>query len=276
MENIIYQLRILQKHKIKMIKVFFTAVLAFSLNAAYAQSKKKQIIEKDFIIDSCLNVISNQKLELALKQNRISELEQNQKNERKKSEEKDATINELRTLISDQKSALTAKQGTITELEKSLFEEQKILAANTIQIKSLSEKIESQKRELDSIQHALPAEVNFKFEIINKAENQDERFGTDSQIKIYPRIGNQIIDTYSDFGDTTLVDGNQHEFYLSSEFSDKYYQIIPISPTRVFITRWVHCFDCDIQDRYFYISYLKSNSGIWEPDNGSLFDETND
>ncbi len=116
MENIIYQLRILQKHKIKMIKVFFTAVLAFSLNAAYAQSKKKQIIEKDFIIDSCLNVISNQKLELALKQNRISELEQNQMNERKKSEEKDATINELRTLISDQKSALTAKQGTITEL----------------------------------------------------------------------------------------------------------------------------------------------------------------
>ena len=242
----------------------------------FAQSKKKQIIEKDFIIDSCINVISNQSLELVLKQSKISELEQNQVNERKKSEEKDATINELRTIISDQKSTLSAKQAKISELEKSLFEEQKILAANTMQIKSLSEKIESQKRVLDSIQNALPAEVNFKFEIINKAENQDDRFGTDSQIKIYPRIGNQIVDTYSDFGDTTLVKGNQHEFYLSSEFSDKHYQFLTISPTRVIVTRWVHCFDCDIVDRYYYISYSKSSSGIWEHENGSLFDDTND
>lgn len=259
-----------------MIKIFFTAVLAFSLNAAYAQSKKKQIIEKDFIIDSCLNVISNQKLELALKLSRISELEQNQVNERKKSDEKDVTINELRTFIYDQKSTLDIKQAKISELEKSLFEEQKKTAENTNQIKSLSERIESQKRVLDSIQHALPTELNFQFEIISKVENQDERFGTDSQINIYPRIGNQIIDTFSDFGDVSPIKDNQHEFYLSSEFSDKYYQIIPISPTRVFITRWVHCFDCDIQDRYFYISYLKSNSGIWEYENGSLFDEAND
>jgi hypothetical protein len=88
-----------------MTKIFFTAVIAFSLNAAYAQSKKEQIGQLTFLLDSLSNVIANER---NLFKAQISEL-----NSANKQQQND--LETLRTDVIHLKKQLEVKQLDLTE-----------------------------------------------------------------------------------------------------------------------------------------------------------------
>lgn len=177
-------------------------------------------------------------------------------NKKEQIEQLNLSIDSCKTVIIKQLSDLDSKQIKITELEQKILIEQK----NT---KEKSAKIIELEKEIASLKNKIPAEANFKLKVISKVENQDERFGTDSEIELYLIIENQKIDTYLEFGEPDL---NSEKTYvqLNSEMSEKSYEIVSISTTKVLVKRNFFCSDCDIQESQFEKIYQKDAYGIWK------------
>lgn len=74
---------------------------------------------------------------------------------------------------------------------------------------------------VENVTESLP-KVELKVDVLSKAENQDERFGTESSVEIVLFIDGQKIDTYFDYGDADFIDNT---LFLSSEVSEKSYTI---------------------------------------------------
>jgi hypothetical protein len=105
--------------------------------------------------------------------------------------------------------------------------------------------------------------ANFKYKVIKSAENQDQRPGNDSEVKVYLMIQNQLVDTYSDFGAPEL-ESSKTQLYLNSKMSEKNYEIIPISSTKIQVKRHLFCSDCETQEHEMVKTYLKDGSGKWK------------
>ena len=177
-------------------------------------------------------------------------------NKKEQIEELNLRIDSCKTVISNQSSDLNSKQIKISELDQKIVEEQKNSLEKSKQITLLN-------KEIESLKSKIPAEVSFKFKVINQAENQDARFGTDSETELYLMIQNQLVDTYSEFGDPQL-DSNKTQVYLTSEMSEKSYNIVSISSSKVLVQRHFFCSDCEIQESEMEKVYQKDVSGIWK------------
>lgn len=177
-------------------------------------------------------------------------------NKKEQIEELNLRIDSCRTVMSNQSSDIISKQIQISDLEQQLKTEQQKSQEKSKQITSLN-------KEIESLKNKIPAEANFKFKIINQVGNQDERYGTDSETELYVMIQNQLVDTYSEFGVPEL-DSSKTRINLSSEMSEKNYEIIAISSNKVLVKRIVFCSDCDKQESEIEKVYQKDVTGIWQ------------
>lgn len=166
------------------------------------------------------------------------------------------SLDSCKTVISNQSSDLNSKQIKLSELEQKLLEEQKNSQEKSKQITLLN-------KEIESLKSKIPAEANFKFKVINQAENQDASYGTESETELYLMIQNQLVETYSEFGDPEL-NSNKTQVNLNSEMSEKSYEIVSISSSKVLVKRHFFCSDCDIQESEMEKVYQKDVSGIWK------------
>lgn len=165
-------------------------------------------------------------------------------------------IDSCKTVISKQSTDLNTKQLKISELEQKLSEEHKISQEKSNQLTLL-------KKEIEALKSKIPAEANFKYKVVTQVENQDARAGADSEIEVYLMIQNQLVDTYSEFGDPEL-NPNKTYIDLSSEMSKTNYEIISVSSTKILVKRYFFCSDCEIQESQLEKVYQKDAAGIWK------------
>jgi hypothetical protein len=177
-------------------------------------------------------------------------------NKKEQIEELNFRIDSCKIVMTNQSSDIKSKNIKISELEQKLLEEQKNSQEKSKQIASLN-------KEIESLKSKIPAEANFKYKVINQVENQDSRTGTDSETEVFLMIQNQLVDTYSEFGDPEL-DSSKTQIYLNSEMSEKNYEILSVSSTKVIVKRHFFCSDCEIQESEMEKIYLKETSGVWK------------
>lgn len=80
---------------------------------------------------------------------------------------------------------------------------------------------EKEEPKVENVTESLP-KVELKVNVLSKAENQDERFGTESSVEVVLYIDGQKTDTYFDYGDGNFI---ENTLFLSSEVSEKSYTI---------------------------------------------------
>ena len=105
--------------------------------------------------------------------------------------------------------------------------------------------------------------ANFSYEITQEEENQDERFGSDNEVEIILKIDNQIVDSFSEYGELVLND-SKTVVDLTSELMEKHYEIVSKSPTKVIIKKNSFCSDCKKQETNKLIIYQKNSHGDWK------------
>lgn len=164
-------------------------------------------------------------------------------------------IDSCKAVISTQSSELNSKQLKIAELEQKLAAEQKNSEEKAHQITLLN-------KELASLKNKNEVAAIFTFKVITQVENRDARVGTDSETEVYLMIQNQRVDTYSEYGDPEL-DSSNRQIYLNSEMSEKSYEIVSITPSKVLVKRSIFCSDCVNQESELIKEYQKDVSGKW-------------
>lgn len=165
-------------------------------------------------------------------------------------------IDSCKAVISTQSSEINSKQLKIAELEQKLAEEQKNSEEKAHQITLLNNELASLKRKNE-------VAVIFTYKVIKQVENRDARVGTDSETEVYLMIQNQRVDTYSEYGDPEL-DSSKMQIYLNSEMSEKSYEIVSITPSKVSVKRSIFCSDCVDQESELVKVYQKDDSEIWK------------
>jgi hypothetical protein len=214
--------------KIATIFICFWSIVSFS------QSKKEQLENLNFSLDSCKTIISVQLNQIDT-QNKI--------------------IDSNSVIILNQAEELKNDRIIIFELEQKLTQERKITKQNFDQITLL-------KKEIDSLKSTIPVNAFFEYKIIKLVDNQDGRFGSDTEVKLNLIIQNQLVDTYSEFGIPEL-NSTKNEIFLTSEMSEKTYEIKPISATSIILKYHFFCSDCETQEKEFEKGYIKDDNGVW-------------
>ena len=192
-----------------------------------SQNKKEQIVVLNNRVDSCKTVIhSNQK-----------------------------TIDSCKIILESRFQEIVKKEKKISELEQKITKETQLSQDKTNEVLAL-------KKEIEALKEKIPAVAFFKYEITNLVKSQNGRIGTASETEVYLIIEGNVIDTYNEYGNPD-IDQKKQSISLLSDLSEKSYNVSASNSSKVIVSYYLFCSDCDMQESEKELVYLKNSAGQW-------------